>query len=588
MSARIDWRNYDYSDGPPKKSMNLSTASGSQSNSNPLHKNRDTNPYSKSTNFRCRSPTASPVNSLAEPGKIDSPISDRSMSKNSKAVPHRKLQQKPKLMYRPPTPRSLSETASIEPTASVVSPINSGASNQEEDPYDVPIPSKIQTRIKAERSFKPISLPEDEFVQHKPRLNAPIGQQETVHLSSNNDDFDRVWNEDGADLDSNVHDQSAIHRVVSHDEDEMDLGMKIEDEMEDLNLIPGGDVVVGTVDHMHEMYEFESFAGDRSTATGVSDRLGNGMSTNMNQSTVSVSEASIAQMEITSNVAPVSILRTSGRMSPIDAKVKNNSWDQVKDLQVPMDEVEEQNRYEVTDEESRTNLEKYEANDDDIAQDSLAFEKITTLRGHIAVGSPASAQGQENQAPQSMHDNKHLDQNQRRRRSRSRREHTIPEEEDDTSLEDYGNAVPADTLQDRTKQAWSKRNQSANGSPRKKNFDLPKRSFVSFQQDTVHEFVPEENQENDLESDGETMNTDYTGNTGDYTYDDDDTFAGRSMHSVYTKSNESEAEDFFKDIFFIGSGKATNPGRRQLRYKREFKERYKARIEEEVSILTMR
>jgi hypothetical protein len=71
--------------------------------------------------------------------------------------------------------------------------------------------------------------------------------------------------------------------------------------------------------------------------------------------------------------------------------------------------------------------------------------------------------------------------------------------------------------------------------------------------------------------------TDSTGRTGEYTYDDEDTFAGRSMHSLYTKSNESEAEDLFKDLFFIGSGKATNPGRRQIRYKKEFKEEYKAK-----------
>ena len=94
----------------------------------------------------------------------------------------------------------------------------------------------------------------------------------------------------------------------------------------------------------------------------------------------------------------------------------------------------------------------------------------------------------------------------------------------------------------------------------------------------MHEFVvPEEEVENHpgTESDGETEVTEYTERTDDHTYDDDDTYAGRSMHSVYTKSNESEAEDFFKDIFLIGSGKATNPGRRQFRHKKEFKVRYK-------------
>lgn len=41
----------------------------------------------------------------------------------------------------------------------------------------------------------------------------------------------------------------------------------------------------------------------------------------------------------------------------------------------------------------------------------------------------------------------------------------------------------------------------------------------------------------------------------------------QSLESMYTKSVESEAEDILKDIFMIGNGEATNPGRRNVKYK---------------------
>jgi hypothetical protein len=605
MSTRIDWRNYDYSEGPPKKANAITTASGGQIDSNqPLHKNRDTNPYSKSTNFRVRSPTASPVNIPLEENVIDSTHLDpsnmnRNMPKYRNGNGNGK--QKSKLIYRAPTPK-FSETNET-PTTSYAIPRNGGTHNNDEEPFDVPItiPTKIQTRMRpADSGFIPITPPKDEIAQYDLRLNVPSGNEETIHLTNNNQEFDNVWNDSGddeLDLDVNLQDQNAIHRVVSHEDE-----MHYEDEMEDLNMVMDMNHNVHHMagsnddvqDMVSEMYEFESFAGDRSTATGVSDKLGNGSHMNMNRSSISVSEASIAQMEIARNVAPVSILRTSGRISPgvgAGKKKHHHPWDQGDvNLQRPMDEVDHREDISVAD--SRTNLEQYEANDNDIAQDTLTFQKITALRGHMAVGSPnpVSAQGQENQAPQSKHDNSDTDRKERRRRSR-RRGDSIAEEDEDTSIEDYGNAKRGDTLQDRTKQAWSKRNQVAvagnqsprrnagNQSPSKRNNDAPpKRSLVSFQRDTVHEFVvPEEEVENHpgTESDGETEVTEYTERTDDHTYDDDDTYAGRSMHSVYTKSNESEAEDFFKDIFLIGSGKATNPGRRQFRHKKEFKVRYK-------------
>jgi len=43
------------------------------------------------------------------------------------------------------------------------------------------------------------------------------------------------------------------------------------------------------------------------------------------------------------------------------------------------------------------------------------------------------------------------------------------------------------------------------------------------------------------------------------------TLGGRSLNSWYTKSAESEVEDVLKDIFLIGSGSSSKPGRRQVR-----------------------
>lgn len=54
---------------------------------------------------------------------------------------------------------------------------------------------------------------------------------------------------------------------------------------------------------------------------------------------------------------------------------------------------------------------------------------------------------------------------------------------------------------------------------------------------------------------------------------DDATLAGRSLNSVYTKSAESEVEDIIKDIFMIGSGEGTNPGRRKVKYNPRIKAR---------------
>ena len=54
---------------------------------------------------------------------------------------------------------------------------------------------------------------------------------------------------------------------------------------------------------------------------------------------------------------------------------------------------------------------------------------------------------------------------------------------------------------------------------------------------------------------------------------DDTTLGGRSLNSLYTKSAESEVEDIIKDIFMIGTGEGTNPGRRKFKHNPRIKEK---------------
>ena len=49
------------------------------------------------------------------------------------------------------------------------------------------------------------------------------------------------------------------------------------------------------------------------------------------------------------------------------------------------------------------------------------------------------------------------------------------------------------------------------------------------------------------------------------------TASGFSLNSEYTKSMESEVEDLFKDLLFIGDGKMSKPGRRSYKYKQSKK-----------------
>lgn len=125
-------------------------------------------------------------------------------------------------------------------------------------------------------------------------------------------------------------------------------------------------------------------------------------------------------------------------------------------------------------------------------------------------------------------------------------------------------------LQERTQQAWRSRRQK-NSSLRSKRDPQEPRSTntVSFKgKDTVQYFEPHVEEVTD---DGTDENTD---DVNDEVTDETNTSIDeRSLNSEYTKGLESEVEDMIKDIFFIGNGATSQPGRRKYKYKHEVKKR---------------
>jgi PDZ domain len=139
----------------------------------------------------------------------------------------------------------------------------------------------------------------------------------------------------------------------------------------------------------------------------------------------------------------------------------------------------------------------------------------------------------------------------RRDRTQQRGRHRASSEEsDDTSQGDD----PA-SLQQRAQAAW-KRKQRLNvaAAETEQKLDVGQSPVVSFgKNDIVHNYDPLDS----LDADDTVDST---------------TLGGHSINSLYTKSAESEVEDIIKDIFMIGSGEGTNPGRRKLKYNPRIRE----------------
>lgn len=154
-------------------------------------------------------------------------------------------------------------------------------------------------------------------------------------------------------------------------------------------------------------------------------------------------------------------------------------------------------------------------------------------------------------------------------RRRARRNQRM--EDDNSSIE------PDVSLQERAQQAFLTRNRKLVKEPvtpkrpiQERRGRSPGSPNVSFDKNiaTVQYYVTEEEDEEEEEED-ETVVSE----------------ADRTMFSEYTKSMESEVEDLFKDLFFIGSGKSSKPGRRatkdQPAKKREEKKAKQARQDDD-------
>jgi hypothetical protein len=134
-----------------------------------------------------------------------------------------------------------------------------------------------------------------------------------------------------------------------------------------------------------------------------------------------------------------------------------------------------------------------------------------------------------------------------RQHVRQQLEEDETDEPDDTSLDE----MPPANLHERTQQAWKSRRQKNSSLRSKEDPKRNKAANVSFgASDTVQYFEPDVH-----EDDEETYNS----------------FDERSLNSDYTKTLESEVEDMIKDILFIGNCKASQPGRRKLKFKPELK-----------------
>ncbi len=129
-------------------------------------------------------------------------------------------------------------------------------------------------------------------------------------------------------------------------------------------------------------------------------------------------------------------------------------------------------------------------------------------------------------------------------------------------------------LQERTQQAWKSRRQKNSSLRSKRDPQTPRSTNrVSFKgSDTVKYFEPNVDELTDdateeitIELDDEVADegTDETATSLDE----------KSLNSEYTKGLESEVEDMIKDIFFIGNGATSQPGRRKYKHKHEVKKR---------------
>ncbi len=524
-TKKVDWRNYDYSEGPPK----------------PLSTTRDVNPYSK--RFDNGHAPLNSISSLSNSEKSfvasslrtshnshdignDVPFSDGSKHLRVDTTANDNgMKTSGSLMYRP---------AKCAPTPDVDEVVEVDDDDDEEEFMRIPKVKKYAENL--------IEKEDDEtspFDQPKVKVVTP---QNGVS-SDKKMGFEEVWQEDEDDLDK----ESTIDAqpIVSDDDDDIDEVDEAEednddyDESESINM------------------QFDDFAGDRSKASTTND--------------YACSDDSVGKMDVTMAVAPVSILKSSGRFESVtrsSGSIGSNSA------------ASRRNNFERT--QVSQGVDDQITVDDSTTQDIDATPKRNSERRSLELNYRDDDKASEEMDEDSIFEFKKMDLKGTKSNSYRRASHgaggTIGEnDDDDTSIDDVGKTSPkkrVNSLKDRTKQAWSVRNRATAAAVTNPGLGEKRESVRFGNTDTIREFTPSSASSSEEDSeDDETTYTEYTEMDEDE-YDDDDTFAGRSMHSLYTKSNESETEDMIKDFLLIGRGHATNPGRRQLKYKKGKKEEY--------------
>jgi len=395
---------------------------------------------------------------------------------------------------------------------------------------------------------------------------------------NDNDTFLQTWNEAEGEWKNAQNDDNAKENqhYISQDEDEVDMMNQMNDHnrMNNIHNRNGQQQIVQD----EEVFEFESFAGGRSsTVAGCESTVASSTLAGEKQllDELTLSSKGNSQVNLGPNMAgppvPVSILRSSrfdsnhhyGNMATVPLQQTNEMMAGHQELQedstiTTKPDLKLPRREHPWD--RKTPMEDHPT---EIGND----ENTTTI-------TPDPLQDTNHSNPSTPKSNDTGDRKSKKgkRRSNRRRVANDDNEDDDTSIEDEdptsGGTTKkrADTLQDRTKQAWSVRNRvtaaaAATNNPKTKQSSRPNKHVVTFQKDTVHEFTPEAKNESEEGDEEETQHSDYSS----VYYDDDTTLGGASAYSTYTKSNESEMEDMIRDFFLIGEGDDTNPGRRKRR-----------------------
>ena len=609
MTEKVDWRNYDYSEGPPRKlnpspeelsssgrlSSHLSTSVLSTHhgmNNSSIHSNgssttrRNAMPHlavkhSLTTSTRSTSASIGSVATAATAMTASPPISNEKEDNGSRNVNSKyrlsthlsssqdvEVDPKPRLAYRPPS-------STTKPTAEgEESPSNAMmTSTAQTDIHSFPLTKRSILESGAggmnERRMKAVTLdpsvPSEE--EDMPfdmvggggggsKHRAAKGPVVSLSPRSNQDGegFHQAWEEAEKEWNEAEQEEKSIRQhqnVVSDDNAQEDEDE--EDVLDAEELPPTHDLEASNVLYeQEEPYEFESFAGDRSTATGMTSREGGigfgvPVGSSVGGTTASGMEVEVMDKTTNANGKPVSILRSSRRFegavvgvneAATAAESDGRSVSSMKRRAHPWD-ADSTSQKDDAISEVQEGFESQQLQDDKqhatlVEDDDDTLFKFNEDGSKVTSGSKRSS---------STGGSKTLSKKELRRRTRLRKEESLNQVMDSDSCDSIevdatGKPSPkrrGDTLQDRTKQAWSARNKSLSTS-REDGGAKSSNNAVSFQGDsTIHTYQQEDEDSVSGSSDGSY--TEYSD------YDDETT---------YTKGEATMMEDMFLDFFMMG------------------------------------